>query len=46
MLPSHHYVPMAVAAEGNGFDAIAVPDSVLSPETVSGDAPTTTSTGS
>lgn len=39
MLPSHHYVPMAVAAEANGFDSIAVPDSVFFPETVSGDYP-------
>jgi len=41
MLPSHHYVPMAVAAEANGFHSIAVPDSVFFPETVSGDYPFT-----
>jgi probable F420-dependent oxidoreductase len=39
MLPSDHYVPMAVAAEENGFHSIAVPDSVFFPETVSGDYP-------
>jgi probable F420-dependent oxidoreductase len=39
MLPSQHYVPMAVAAEANGFDSVAVPDSVFFPETVSGDYP-------
>jgi probable F420-dependent oxidoreductase len=39
MLPSHHYVPMAIAAEANGFDSVAVPDSVFFPETVSGDYP-------
>ncbi len=41
MMPSHHYVPMARAAEENGFDSIAVPDSVFFPETVSGDYPFT-----
>jgi len=41
MLPSHHYVPMALAAEANGFDSVAVPDSVFFPETVSGDYPFT-----
>lgn len=41
MLPAHHYVPMAVAAERNGFDSIAVPDSVFFPETVTGDYPFT-----
>ena len=41
MLPAHHYVPMAKAAEAAGFDSIAVPDSVFFPETVSGDYPFT-----
>lgn len=39
MMPAHHYVPMARAAESNGFDSIAVPDSVFFPETVSADYP-------
>ena len=39
MLPAHHYAPMAVAAEANGFDSIAVPDSVFFAETVTGDYP-------
>lgn len=39
MMPADHYVPMARAAEANGFDSIAVPDSVFYPETVSGDYP-------
>jgi probable F420-dependent oxidoreductase len=39
MLPAHHYVPMARAAEEAGFDSIAVPDSVFFPEKVSGDYP-------
>lgn len=39
MMPAHHYVPMAKAAEANGFDSIAVPDSVFYPETVSADYP-------
>lgn len=39
MLPAHHYVPMARAAEANGFDSVAVPDSVFFPEDVSGDYP-------
>lgn len=39
MMPAHHYVPMAKAAEEHGFDSIAVPDSVFYPETVSGDYP-------
>ena len=34
MLPAHHYVPMARAAEANGFDSVAVPDSVFFAETV------------
>jgi probable F420-dependent oxidoreductase len=41
MLPPHHYVPMARAAEANGFHTIAVPDSVFFAETVSGDYPFT-----
>lgn len=41
MLPAHHYVPMAQAAEANGFDSIAVPDSVFYAEAVSGDYPFT-----
>lgn len=39
MMPAHHYVPMAKAAEEHGFDSIAVPDSVFYPETVSGEYP-------
>jgi probable F420-dependent oxidoreductase len=39
MMPAHHYVPMARAAEAAGFHSIAVPDSVFFPETVSGDYP-------
>ena len=41
MLPPHHYVPMARAAEANGFDTIAVPDSVFFAESVTGDYPFT-----
>jgi probable F420-dependent oxidoreductase len=41
MLPAHHYVPMARAAEANGFDSVAVPDSVFFAETVTGDYPFT-----
>lgn len=41
MMPAHHYVPMARAAEAAGFDSIAVPDSVFFPEAVSGDYPFT-----
>jgi len=41
MMPSHHYVPMAQAAEAAGFHSIAVPDSVFFPETVTGDYPFT-----
>lgn len=39
MLPAHHYVPMAQAAEAAGFHSIAVPDSVFFPERVSGEYP-------
>jgi probable F420-dependent oxidoreductase len=41
MLPPHHYVPMARAAEANGFATVAVPDSVFFAESVSGDYPFT-----
>jgi probable F420-dependent oxidoreductase len=41
MLPAHHYVPLAKAAEAAGFDSIAVPDSVFFPEVVSGEYPFT-----
>lgn len=41
MMPAHHYVPMARAAEAAGFDSIAVPDSVFFAENVSGDYPFT-----
>jgi probable F420-dependent oxidoreductase len=39
MFPADHLVPMARAAEANGFDSIAVPDSVFYPEAVSADYP-------
>jgi len=39
MFPAEHLVPMARAAEANGFDTIAVPDSVFFPERVSADYP-------
>lgn len=39
MLPPHHYVPLARAAEANGFHSVAVPDSVFFPENVTGDYP-------
>lgn len=41
MLPAHHYVPMAKAAEACGFHSVAVPDSVFFAEEVSGDYPFT-----
>ena len=41
MLPAHHYVPLARAAETNGIDSVAVPDSVFFAETVSGEYPFT-----
>jgi probable F420-dependent oxidoreductase len=41
MMPAHHYVPMARAAEAAGFDSIAVPDSVFFAEEVTGDYPFT-----
>ena len=39
MLPAHHLVPMARAAEAAGFASIALPDSVFFPEVVSADYP-------
>lgn len=39
MFPAEQYVPLAMAAEEAGFDAIAVPDSVFFPEAVSADYP-------
>ena len=39
MFPADHLVPMARAAEANGFDTIAVPDSVFFPKDVSADYP-------
>jgi probable F420-dependent oxidoreductase len=41
MLPADHLLPLAQVAEEAGFDAIAVPDSVFFPETVSADYPYT-----
>jgi probable F420-dependent oxidoreductase len=45
MFPADHLVPVALAAEANGFDTIAVPDSVFFPETVSADYPYSTDGG-
>ncbi len=39
MFAADHLLPMARAAEANGFDSIAVPDSVFFPERVSADYP-------
>jgi probable F420-dependent oxidoreductase len=39
MMDPSHYLPVAVAAEEAGFDAVAVPDSVFYPERVSADYP-------
>ena len=39
MCPPERFVPLAKIAEDAGWDAIAVPDSVFFPETVSGDYP-------
>ncbi len=39
MLPPHHLLPMARAAEAAGFASIALPDSVFFPEQVSADYP-------
>jgi len=39
MLPAHHFLPLARAAEAAGFGSIAVPESVFYPETVSADYP-------
>jgi probable F420-dependent oxidoreductase len=41
MLPADHLLPLAQAAEEAGFDAIALPDSVFYPETVSAGYPYT-----
>ena len=41
MLPSDHYLPLAVAAERQGYDNIAVPESVFYPEEVSAKYPYT-----
>jgi probable F420-dependent oxidoreductase len=35
MIPPNEYLPVAAAAEANGWDALAVPDSVFFPEKVS-----------
>jgi probable F420-dependent oxidoreductase len=39
MVPAHHLLPLARAAEEAGFDTIAVPDSVFFPEEVSASYP-------
>ena len=39
MLPAHHLVPLAQAAEEHGYDTVAVPDSVFFAESVSADYP-------
>lgn len=39
MFAADHLLPMARAAEANGFDSIAVPDSVFYPERVSAEYP-------
>ena len=41
MLPPEHYLPLAVRAEEQGFDDVAVPDSVFYPEQVSAKYPYT-----
>lgn len=41
MVPPEEIVPLAQLAEATGWDAIAMPDSVFFPETVSGDYPYT-----
>ena len=38
-IPPEHYLPVAVAAEAAGFDAVCVPDNVMFPKTVSGPYP-------
>ena len=38
-IPPEHYLPVAVAAEAAGFDAVCVPDNVMFPRTVSGPYP-------
>jgi probable F420-dependent oxidoreductase len=41
LFPADHLLPMARAAEANGFDTIALPDSVFYPQQVSADYPYT-----
>ena len=41
MVPAHHFLPMARAAEEHGYDSIAVPESVFFPEEVSAGYPYT-----
>jgi len=41
MRPPEHYLPMAIAADENGWDTIVVPDSVFFPEKVSAPYPYT-----
>lgn len=41
MIDPGHYLPLARAAEAVGFDAVAIPESVFYPETVSADYPYT-----
>jgi probable F420-dependent oxidoreductase len=45
MLPPSHFVPLARAAEGAGYDGIAVPESVFFPEEVSAGYPYTADGG-
>jgi len=45
MLPAHHFLPLARAAEDAGFRSIAVPESVFFPESVSADYPYTADGG-
>ncbi|MTA74116.1 MAG: LLM class flavin-dependent oxidoreductase, partial [Actinobacteria bacterium] len=39
MLPAHHFIPLAQAAEAAGYGSIAVPESVFFPEEVSAKYP-------
>ena len=39
MLPPHHFIPLAQAAEAAGYGSIAVPESVFFPEEVSAEYP-------
>ncbi|MEX0768272.1 MAG: TIGR03619 family F420-dependent LLM class oxidoreductase [Microthrixaceae bacterium] len=39
MLPAHHFLPLAQAAEAAGYASVAVPESVFFPETVSAKYP-------